>query len=67
MNSHTAIATLVDDLSTARVQAAALAWPLDQPPDVPTAYAAALGVRAARIQAGEVPVGYKVEIGRAHV
>ena len=60
MNQHTAISNLVDDLSTARAQATALAWPPEQPPDVPTAYAAALGVRAARIQAGEVPVGYKV-------
>ena len=60
MSPHTAISNLVDDLSTARVQARSLAWAPDQPPDVPTAYAAALGVRAARIQAGEVPVGYKV-------
>ena len=60
MTPHTAISNLVDDLFTARAQATALAWPPDQPPDLPTAYAAALGVRAARIQAGEVPAGYKV-------
>ena len=60
MNPNTASSALVDDLSVARVQATALAWPPDRPPDVPTAYAVALGVRAARIQAGEVPVGYKV-------
>ena len=60
MNPHTSISNLVDDLSTARAHATALAWPPDQPPDLPTAYAAALGMRAARIQAGEVPAGYKV-------
>ena len=60
MTPHTAISNLVDDLFTARAQATALAWPPDQPPDLSTAYAAALGVRAARIQAGEVPAGYKV-------
>ena len=33
---------------------------MTSPADLPTAYAAALGVRAARMQAGEVPAGYKV-------
>jgi 2-keto-4-pentenoate hydratase len=60
MNPHTSISNLVADLSNARTQATSLLWPPDQPPDLPTAYAAALGVRAARIQAGEVPAGYKV-------
>ena len=60
MYPDTAISNLVNDLFTARVQATSLTWAPDQPPDLPTAYAAALGVRAARIQAGDVPAGYKV-------
>ena len=60
MSPHTSISNLVADLSKARAQATSLEWPSDQPPDLPTAYAAALGVRAARIHTGEVPAGYKV-------
>lgn len=51
---------LIADLSTARLQASPLRWPEAVPPDLATANAAALGVRAHRIRQGEVPVGYKV-------
>jgi len=37
-----------------------LDWPATLPLDLAQAYAAALAVRAARIEAGEVPVGFKV-------
>lgn len=60
MNQPASIPDLVAELSTARLQASALAWPRDLPADLPTAYAASLGVREARIRAGEAPVGYKV-------
>ena len=60
MNQSASIPDLVAELSQARLQASALAWPRDLPADLPTAYAASLGVREARIRAGEVPVGYKV-------
>ena len=42
------------------MKALALDWPATMPLDMPQAYAAALAVRAARIQAGDVPAGYKV-------
>lgn len=51
---------LAAKISSARQQAAPLAWPAGLPADLPTGYAAALAVRAARIAAGERPVGYKV-------
>ena len=60
MNQPASIPDLVAALSRARLQASALAWPRDLPADLPTAYAASLGVREARIRAGEAPVGYKV-------
>jgi 2-keto-4-pentenoate hydratase len=60
MNQPAFIPDLVAELSRARLQASALDWPRNQPGDLPTAYAAALGVREARVRAGEVPVGYKV-------
>ena len=60
MNQPASIPDLVAELSEARLQASALAWPRDLPADLPTAYAASLGVREARIRAGEAPVGYKV-------
>jgi 2-keto-4-pentenoate hydratase len=60
MNKPASISDLVAELSRARRQASALDWARDQPADLPTAYAAALSVREARIHAGEVPVGYKV-------
>lgn len=55
-----ALQTLVADVTRARLQAVALPWPATVPPDVPSAYAAALAVRAERIAGGERPVGYKV-------
>lgn len=51
---------LAADISQARLQSRPLAWPATVPPDLPAGYAAALAVRAARIAAGERPVGYKV-------
>jgi len=60
MNQPASVTDLVAELSRARLQASALAWPPNLPADLPTAYAASLGVRKARIRAGEVPVGYKV-------
>ena len=51
---------LVTDLDRARHLAQPLGWPAGTPADLPTAYAAALAVRAARIAAGDVAVGYKV-------
>lgn len=60
MNQPASIPDLVAELSQARLQASALAWPRDLPADLPTAYAAALSVREARMRAGDVPVGYKV-------
>ncbi|MGQ2978918.1 MAG: 2-keto-4-pentenoate hydratase [Polaromonas sp.] len=51
---------LAADISGARLQARALAWPAGVPADLPAGYAAALAVRAARIAAGEGPAGYKV-------
>lgn len=51
---------LVADISQARLQARSLGWSARVPPDLPAGYAAALAVRAARIAAGERPVGYKV-------
>ncbi|MES2976911.1 MAG: fumarylacetoacetate hydrolase family protein [Pseudomonadota bacterium] len=48
------------DLEAARLYGHALDWPSELPADVPEAYAAALAVRAARLRAGDVPVGYKV-------
>jgi 2-keto-4-pentenoate hydratase len=60
MYQPASIPDLVAEISRARLQASALDWPRNQPADLPTAYAASVGVRAARIRAGEVPVGYKV-------
>ena len=54
------LAALIADLSTTRLQASPLSWPEAVPPDLATANAAALGVRAQRISQGEVPAGYKV-------
>jgi 2-keto-4-pentenoate hydratase len=51
---------LAAEISGARQQAVALAWPAGLPSDLPAGYAAALAVRAARIAAGERPAGYKV-------
>lgn len=51
---------LVADIFHARSHAQALAWQAGTPPDLPTAYATALAVRAARCAGGEKPVGYKV-------
>lgn len=51
---------LAAEISNARLQGSALAWPPGLPADLPAAYAAALAVRAARIAAGERPAGYKV-------
>jgi 2-keto-4-pentenoate hydratase len=60
MNQPASLSDLVAELSRARRQASALDWPRNQPADLPTAYAAALGVREACISASEVPAGYKV-------
>ena len=60
MNQPASIPDLVTELSRARLQASALDWPRSQPADLPTAYAASISVREARVRAGEVPVGYKV-------
>ncbi len=54
------ISGLASELLIARTHSQPLGWPPDKPADLPTAYAAALTVRAARIAAGEVPAGYKV-------
>jgi len=59
-SSHPDIPALVADLTRARLEAGALAWPPSVPADVPLAYATALAVRAARSAQGERPVGYKV-------
>jgi 2-oxo-3-hexenedioate decarboxylase len=60
MNATLALSSLAADLTQARLQAQPLPWPATTPSDVPTAYAAALAVRAARSAAGERAVGYKV-------
>jgi 2-keto-4-pentenoate hydratase len=50
----------VSDLSTARLNAGPLVWPADFPVDLAAGYRTALAVRAARIRAGDLPIGYKV-------
>jgi 2-keto-4-pentenoate hydratase len=60
MNQSAMISALVSELSVSRTHALPLEWPAHKPPDLPTAYAAALAVRAARIGGGDTPVGYKV-------
>jgi len=59
-SSHPDIPALVADLTRARLEAGALAWPATVPADVPLAYATALAVREVRSAQGERPVGYKV-------
>ena len=54
------ISGLAAELLIARTRAQPLGWPADKPADLPTAYSAALAVRAARIATGDVPAGYKV-------
>ncbi len=60
MDTSSSLSRVVADLARARLHAQPLTWPADLPPDLPTAYAAALAVRAARCAAGEIAVGYKV-------
>lgn len=60
MTSSVNFENLLADLSTARLNATPLVWPSSAPADLAEAYAAALAIRARRIQAGEVAVGYKV-------
>jgi 2-keto-4-pentenoate hydratase len=60
MTQPTPISNLVDDLNLARTHAQPIAWSLETPADLPTAYAAALAVREGRIAQGEMPVGFKV-------
>ena len=60
MNTPATISDLARDLSQARLQAEPLAWTSSTPADLPTAYAAALAVRAARSASGDTPVGYKI-------
>lgn len=51
---------LLADLSNARLEAVPLGWLAGTPVDLDEAYAVALAIRAQRILAGEVAVGYKI-------
>ena len=60
MTDSKAFPDLATSLEHARLKAQPLDWPATMPQDLAQAYAAALAVRTARTEAGEVPVGYKV-------